>query len=140
MRRAATCGVVAVALLVGSAATARTIPKKRADDHVVGKELWERSCWPCHGKENDGRGPAAAAIPGGVPDLRNTVTPDRYGELIDVILDGKNDMPAFRAEMDRHQARRILVYLERVDEKARDKAASPEERVEEELEEPPTKE
>ena len=112
-----------VGLLVGCSATAdaRTIAKKRPDDHVAGKAIWERSCWPCHGEENDGQGPAASALPGGVPDLRMSVNPSRHGELVDVILDGRGDMPAFRAELDKHQAKRALVYMERLDELAADR-------------------
>jgi mono/diheme cytochrome c family protein len=112
-----------VGLLVGcsTAADARTIAKKRPDDHVAGKAIWERSCWQCHGEENDGQGPAAAVLPGGVPDLRNTVNLSRHGELIDVILDGRGDMPAFRAELDKHQAKRALIYMQRLDELAADR-------------------
>ena len=111
-------------LLAGCSATAeaRSPPKKRPEDHVAGEQIWERSCWQCHGEDNDGQGPAASALPGGVPDLRNTVNPSRYGELVDVILDGRGDMPAFRAEMDKHQARRALIYMERIDQLAEDRS------------------
>lgn len=90
-------------------------PKKRPEDHVVGKELWDRSCWQCHGKRNAGDGPAAAALRGGVPDLRGAVTEDRYDALVEVIVEGKGLMPAFAAEMNNHDARRILVYLSKLD-------------------------
>ena len=118
---------------IAATAAARSVPKKRPDDHVAGKQIWERSCWQCHGEENDGQGPAAASLPGGVPDLRNTVTEESYGGLVDIILQGKGLMPAFGAEMDRPQARRTLIYMQKLDEKA---SAPPEPLDEEEEDEP----
>ena len=55
-------------LLAGCSATAeaRSPPKKRPEDHVAGEQIWERSCWQCHGEDNDGQGPAASALPGDV--------------------------------------------------------------------------
>lgn len=91
------------------------VPTKRPEDHVRGKQLWEQSCWPCHGKQNDGQGPAAQALVGGVPDLRGTITEPRYEALIDVIQQGRGRMPAYSETMDRREARRILVYLSRLD-------------------------
>ena len=107
-----------VALSIGAAAWA-AVPKKRPEDHVRGKQLWERSCWQCHGKAFDGQGPAAEAFPNGeVPDLRGQIHRDRFDDLVKVILNGQGDMPAFATEFDKHEARRILVYIER--ELARD--------------------
>ena len=105
-------------VFLASVATAG-VPKKRPEDHVRGKQLWERSCWQCHGKAFDGQGPAAAAFPDeSVPDLRGEVTRARFDELVAVILNGSGDMPAFAAEFDKNEARRILVYLEREDARA----------------------
>ncbi|MCB9764643.1 MAG: cytochrome c [Alphaproteobacteria bacterium] len=92
------------------------VPKKRPEDDVKGQELWERSCWMCHGAENKGDGPAAAALPGGVPDLSGTIKGRDFEPLVDIILYGKGAMPAFDAEMDRHNARRILIYLAKVED------------------------
>lgn len=90
-------------------------PKKRPEDPAAGKEHWDRSCWQCHGKLNDGQGPAASALLGGVPDLRGTITPESYDALIPVILEGKGLMPAFDAEINNHDAKRILIYLTKLD-------------------------
>jgi len=107
-----------LALAVGAAAWAG-VPKKRPEDHVRGKQLWERSCWQCHGEAFDGQGPAAAAFPDGtVPDLRGEITRDRFDALVKVILNGQGDMPAFATEFDKHEARRILIYIQREDARA----------------------
>lgn len=90
-------------------------PKKRPEDPAAGKEHWDRSCWQCHGKLNDGQGPAASALLGGVPDLRGTITPESYDALVPVILEGKGLMPAFDAEINNHDAKRILIYLTKLD-------------------------
>jgi mono/diheme cytochrome c family protein len=109
-------GLLFLASLVGVATAG--VPKKRPEDHVRGKQLWERSCWQCHGKAFDGQGPAAEAFPdGGVPDMRGAITRDRFDNLVQVILNGSGDMPAFATEFDKHEARRILVYIEREDAK-----------------------
>ncbi len=91
------------------------VPRKRAAEHVRGQELWERSCWQCHGAEARGDGPAAAALTSDVPDLRGRVGPDRQQELVDLILSGKGMMPAFSEELNRTDVRKILVYLRRLE-------------------------
>ncbi len=63
-----------------------------------------------------GDGPAAAALTGGVPDLRGELDYTDKDPLIELILDGQGDMPAFRAEFDKHDARRVLVYMERLED------------------------
>ena len=103
-------------------------PRKRSADHVRGKELWERSCWQCHGREGHGDGPAAASITGGVPDLAGQVTRENFNNLIDTIMTGKGAMPAFSLEFERPDAKRILIYLERLEERQNpDQEPSPEE-------------
>ncbi len=99
-------------------ATFAAQPRKRPADHVRGKEIWERSCWQCHGKEAGGDGPAAAELAIAVPDLRGNLAGSRQKELIDAILHGRSAMPAFSEELDIYDARKILVYLRRLEEKA----------------------
>ncbi|MCB9746685.1 MAG: c-type cytochrome [Alphaproteobacteria bacterium] len=109
--------LLSLALIGGGllVAVEAAVPKKRDEDHIKGKELWERSCWHCHGKGNAGDGPAAASLPVGVPNLQGQIRPDRFDALVEVIMTGKGAMPAFEAELDRHNARRVLVYLNKLD-------------------------
>ena len=91
-----------------------------------GKEIWERSCWQCHGKEGRGDGPAAGDLAVSVPDLRGNVGGKRQKELVDVILNGRSLMPAFSEEFDLFDARRILVYLRRLEEDTTPEEVKPE--------------
>ena len=112
-------------LFLGAQIVQAAQPRKRSSDHVRGKELWERSCWQCHGEEARGDGPAADSITGGVPDLEGQVTRERFNELIDTIMTGQGAMPAFSLEFERPDAKRILIYLER-QENRRNRNSSPE--------------
>ncbi len=92
-------------------------PRKRPADHVRGKEIWERSCWQCHGKDASGNGPAAADLLVPVPDLRGNLDGNRQKEMVDAILNGRSTMPAFSEELDIYDVRKILVYLRRLEQK-----------------------
>jgi len=91
-------------------------PSKRPSDHDKGQTLYERSCWMCHGETAAGDGPAAASLPGGVPDLRGQLPEERWDDLVSGIMAGHGACPAFAAELDRRDARRILLYLKKLEE------------------------
>ena len=111
-------GLLTLALILAGSATAADPPKKRLSDYEEGKKIYRRSCWQCHGRAADGEGPAAAALPEGVPTLRGgVVTRERRDELIRSILHGKGLMPAYSAEFERQDAKRILIYLEKYDQR-----------------------
>ncbi|MSQ03569.1 MAG: cytochrome c [Myxococcales bacterium] len=101
--------------IVGSARAApaaSSVPTKRPPDRERGRELYLLSCWQCHGTEGKGDGPAATALVGGVPSLLGAVSKDKFDALIKVIEDGKGSMPAYNEDIDKHDARRILLYVE----------------------------
>lgn len=105
--------LVGLALLASSAGGALAgMPSTRPSDRERGREIWLESCWQCHGESGKGDGPAAAAFAGGVPTLVGKVPPAEYDRLVTVVLDGRGRMPAFREDIDKHDARRILVYLQ----------------------------
>ena len=91
-------------------------PSKRPADHIVGKEIYDRSCWQCHGADLSGDGPAAGALGTPVPDLRGTLDYEDVDPHLEVILYGQGDMPAFGTELDRPTARRVMVYLKRLED------------------------
>jgi mono/diheme cytochrome c family protein len=107
--------IPAALVLTLAGAVLAGMPTKRPEDHVRGRTVFMQSCWQCHGASNNGEGPAAEALVGGVPDLRGKMSEDRFDALIPVILEGKGKMPAYAEEMDKHDARRVLVYLHRLD-------------------------
>lgn len=105
-------------LLGGSVALAATpektpqgLPTKRPPDRDVGERLWKQSCWQCHGEKGKGDGPAAAAVIGGVPTLEGKVKGEDFEPLVAVIQAGRGRMPAYAEDIDKHDSRRILVYL-----------------------------
>lgn len=87
------------------------MPTKRAPDQEVGERLWKQSCWQCHGAKGAGDGPAAAAMVGGVPTLAGKIRGEDFDQLVAVIQDGRGRMPAYKEDIDKHDSRRILVYL-----------------------------
>lgn len=111
-------GLLTLALILAGSALAADPPKKRLSDYEEGKKIYRRSCWQCHGRDAAGEGPAAAALPDGVPTLRGgVVTRERRDEFIRSILHGKGLMPAFSAEIERQDAKRVLIYLEKYDQR-----------------------
>lgn len=88
------------------------VATKRDSDEDVGRRLWTRSCWQCHGELGKGDGPAAAALVGGVPSLEGKVKTADFDTLVGVIQAGRGRMPAYAEDIDKHDSRRILVYLE----------------------------
>lgn len=111
--RVAAVGAIALSVGVALAKPDGTskMPTKRPPDFEVGKKLWTQSCWPCHGERGLGDGPAAAALPGGVPSLEGKVRGEQFNALVRVIQDGRGTMPAYAETIDEHDSRRILVYL-----------------------------
>ncbi len=65
----------------------------------------------CHGPTAAGDGPAASALPSGVPSLVSFLGEDRWEAYVNVIMTGRGSMPAFAEELDRRDARRILQFL-----------------------------
>jgi mono/diheme cytochrome c family protein len=86
-------------------------PTKRLPDAERGGELYMQNCWMCHGRKGQGNGPAAAAFKTESPAIAKKSEESRE-KMIRVILDGRNDMPAFNAVMDRADANRVLIWLE----------------------------
>ena len=89
-----------------------TMPTKRPPDRDVGRTLYLQSCWQCHGETGQGDGPAAVAVVGGVPSLAGRLAPSEWDNLIDHIENGKGRMPAYKEDIDKHDARRILTYIQ----------------------------
>lgn len=91
---------------------AATMPTKRPPDREVGRTLYLQSCWQCHGETARGDGPAAVAVVGGVPSLEGKLSPSEWDRLVDIIEDGNGRMPAYKEDIDKHNARRILTYIQ----------------------------
>ncbi len=113
--------LLALVLLGGVAVAA--VPTKRPPDPERGRTLYRENCWSCHGWTGEGNGPMAALLPTVSPPLAGRYEKERYDALVELILEGKGDMPAYAQVMDRHDARRILIWLATLDpEKPHDPA------------------
>ena len=86
-------------------------PTRRLPDDERGAELYMKNCWMCHGKMGQGAGPAASGLKTESPPLARRYDKPEWDKMIRIIMDGKGDMPAFSPVMDRHEARRVLVWL-----------------------------
>ncbi|MEN0068072.1 MAG: cytochrome c [Myxococcota bacterium] len=86
-------------------------PSKRPTDEERGKELYERHCHACHGAGARGDGPATKALREAVPVARNFKID---ASKIDLVMQGRNLMPAFGNTFDRNDAKRVLRHMVRL--------------------------
>ncbi|MCA9489007.1 MAG: cytochrome c [Myxococcales bacterium] len=107
-----TIGLVALLLSCGVALAGQ--PTKRPTDEQRGKELYERHCLACHGARGAGDGPATEALVVPVPDLMGKVKADPA--TVDVVEIGRGTMPSFRPSFDAADARRVLMYMAKLDQ------------------------
>ena len=84
--------LIVLACFVRAALAAQ--PKKRPEHPVHRRELFERGCWQCHGKDLSGNGPAATA-------LRCKARLDYYREDLGVVFDVKTCEDARPAQVER---------------------------------------
>lgn len=90
------------------------VPTKIPPDHIRGEKLYRDLCWQCHGKKGLGNGPQSKAVK--APALAG-VARKRFSQLVQVIQNGKGLMPAYEQVIDRHDSKRILQWLTRLDSK-----------------------
>jgi len=89
-------------------------PSKLKPDVERGERLYLENCWHCHGRRALGDGPLANAGPVPAPPLAGRV-PDDQDVWVTTIHRGKETMPGFGPVFDRHDARRVLVWLDALD-------------------------
>ena len=95
-------------------------PSKMLSDEAIGKKVYMAYCWNCHGELADGLGPQASALQVAPPPLINTggggtseaKEISEKDPRISIILNGKGYMPAYEQLIDKHEARRVLIYLQ----------------------------
>jgi hypothetical protein len=62
--------------------------------------LYLQRCVSCHGGSGRGDGQIAAALPGAVPDFRDTVERQSNAQIRRIIREGKGMMPAFHPALN----------------------------------------
>jgi mono/diheme cytochrome c family protein len=88
-------------------------PTRRAADFDRGGMMYAQNCWMCHGKLAEGGGPAAEAFSTPSPALAGSIKGKAAKDkAVRIILDGSGEMPSFSQVFDKHEAKRILTWLE----------------------------
>jgi mono/diheme cytochrome c family protein len=84
------------------------VPKKMPPSKERGETLYAELCWQCHGAQGKGDGPLARIVQAsGIAGVGK----EKEKEYIDIIQNGKGRMPAYAEVIDRHDSRRILLWL-----------------------------
>jgi mono/diheme cytochrome c family protein len=102
-----------VLLFVGASAAEAGVPTKIPPDRERGEALYRVNCWPCHGAQALGDGPAGAPLK--TPPLAGVIRPTDFDPQVEVVLRGRGAMPGYAEVLDRNDARRILVWLSELD-------------------------
>ena len=95
-------------LLLLRVATAE-VPKTIPLPHIRGKELYDDLCFQCHGVNGLADTPLAAST--NAPKLAGQFSDGEYAEGIKVVQQGVGTMPAYEMIIDKHDTKRILIYL-----------------------------
>ena len=94
--------------LLNSSILHAEVPKKLPPPKERGENLYKELCWQCHGSLGNGDGPLSKMMQ--VPVLAG-IAKEKEKEYIDIIQNGKDRMPAYAEVIDRHDSRRILLWL-----------------------------
>jgi mono/diheme cytochrome c family protein len=88
-------------------------PTRRAADFDRGGMMYAQNCWMCHGELGEGSGPAAESFSTPSPALAGVIKgKTAKDKAVRIILDGSGEMPGFSQVFDKHEAKRILTWLE----------------------------
>ena len=88
-------------------------PTKLPLNHVRGKQLYDDLCFQCHGSLALAENEIAKAT--GAPALAGRIPSEDYKDAITVIQEGRGVMPSYEMTLDKHDSKRILIYLSRLD-------------------------
>ena len=78
----------------------------------LGKKLYGKMCWSCHGVEGKGDGPAASALNPKPADFRNeNIQAQKDGALYWKITTGKGTMTSYKNSLTDDQRWAIVNYL-----------------------------
>ena len=94
--------------LLGSVLLYAEVPKKLPPPKERGESLYKELCWQCHGSLGKGDGPLSKLV--SAPALAG-IAKEKESLYIDIIQNGKDRMPAYSEVIDRHDSRRILMWL-----------------------------
>ena len=85
------------------------VPKTIPLPHIRGKELYDDLCFQCHGVNGLADTPLAKSM--NAPKLAGQFSDGDYAEGIKLVQQGVGTMPAYEMIIDKHDTKRILIYL-----------------------------
>lgn len=85
--------------------------------------LYAERCYNCHGATGRGDGPLASALPGRMPDFRDTVQNKANSQIRKVIADGAGVMPAFGPVLSAAEINDMLQMVRFLSREGRDDLA-----------------
>ena len=85
------------------------VPKTIPLPHIRGKELYDDLCFQCHGTVGLADTPLALTM--NAPALAGQFTTEEYAAGIKLVQEGKGLMPSYEMVIDKHDTKRILIYL-----------------------------
>lgn len=91
------------------------VPTKTKAPEEEGEARYRAHCAACHGAQGLGDGPALVALRSEAPALAGRVEALPDAPEIELILEGRGDMPGYASVMGRNAARDILLWLSRLD-------------------------
>ena len=110
------------------------VPKTIPLPHIRGKELYDDLCFQCHGVNGLADTPLAKST--NAPKLAGQFSDGEYTKAIQLVQQGIGTMPAYEMIIDKHDTKRILIYLSGLDPET---GIDPRVKPEETDEEPPKK-
>ena len=106
------------------------VPKTIPLPHIRGKELYDDLCFQCHGA--NGLAETSLAKSTNAPKLAGHFADGEYADGIKLVQQGVGVMPSYEMIIDKHDTKRILIYLSGLDpETGIDPRVKPEEDDEE---------
>ena len=91
------------------------VPTQMPLEPERGRTLYRENCWMCHGWTGEGNGPIAASLGTTPPPLAGRLAESDWEDHIQLIQGGRGDMPSYAQVFDRHDSRKILVWLATLD-------------------------
>ena len=93
------------------------VPTKIPPDKERGESLYYELCSSCHGEKALGDSDTAAQL--GYPEpalsLAGKLKTDAFQSGVKTIQYGRGLMPAYEQQIDKHESKRILIWLESID-------------------------
>ena len=83
---------------------------------AAGKEIYQRTCFMCHGASGRGNGPLAYYISAPPKDVSHTPEMHNAGELFYMLTEGKNGTPmlGFKNILTEEERWRVIIYIQTI--------------------------